>query len=153
MPGIEIQESAWLDEFDDYYYNTVFSFDLGLMKTAKTLPVLRLKYDDPDETWLYMTPSHGQIVKADKFDRRNRWGYYGLHGLDFAFLYNNRPLWDIVALSLLIGATVLSASTLVPSYRRLKRHTIRGWRRISPGPRRRPAPVAQVTMSDIDSSS
>ena len=152
MPGMDPLEAAWLDEFDDYYYDTVFSFDIGLMKTAKTLPVLQLKYDDPEETWLYMTPSHGQIVKADKFDRRNRWGYYGLHGMDFAFLYNNRPLWDIVTLALLVGATVLSVSTLVPMYRRLRRHTLRAWSTVTRRRRRRPVPAPQVTMSDVDSA-
>jgi hypothetical protein len=125
MPDAAIREAEWLNEFDSYYYNTVVSFDSGLMKTAKTLPVLRLKFDDPQDTWLYMTPSHGQIVKADRMDRRNRWGYYGLHGLDFAFLYDNRPLWDIVGVALLLGTTVLSCTTLVPMYRRLKRHALR----------------------------
>ena len=72
-----------------------------------------------------MTPSHGQIIKAESLDRVNRWGYYGLHGLDFAFLYNNRPLWDIVGVGLLLGAALLSSTTLVPSYRRLKRHARR----------------------------
>jgi hypothetical protein len=129
MPDVGILESEWLEEFDDYYYNTVYSFDSGLMKTAKTLPVLRVKFDDPARTWLYMTPSHGQIVKAELRDRRNRWGYYGLHGLDFAFLYRNRPLWDIVTVSLLVGAGVLSSTTLIPSYRRLRRHAVRAWRR------------------------
>lgn len=148
MPGVPILEATWLDEFDGYYYNTVYSFDSGLMKTAKTLPVLRIKFDDPARTWLYMTPSHGQIVKAELLDRRNRWGYYGLHGLDFAFLYDNRPLWDIVTVSLLLGATVLSVTTLVPSYRRLKRHVLRAVRLVSGEGRRA---IGQVTMSDAES--
>ena len=79
----------------------------------------------------YMTPSHGQIVKAELLDRRNRWGYYGLHGLDFAILYRNRPIWDIVAVGLLSGTAVLSATTLAPSFRRLKRHAVSGWRRVA----------------------
>src|SRR5690606_13017566 len=33
--------------------------DLGLPKPAFTLPVLRVEFDDPLETWLYATPSHG----------------------------------------------------------------------------------------------
>jgi hypothetical protein len=130
MPGVPVLDATWLDEFDDYYYSTVYSFDSGLVKTAKTLPVLRVKFDDPASTWLYMTPSHGQIVKAEILDRRNRWGYYGLHGLDFAFLYNNRPLWDIVTLTLLLGVTLIGVTTLVPSYRRLKRHAVKGFRKV-----------------------
>ena len=48
------------------------------------------------------------ILKVEQQDRANRWGYYGLHGLDFAFLYRHRPLWDIVAVALLIGVGVTS---------------------------------------------
>ncbi|MES2623883.1 MAG: PepSY domain-containing protein [Pseudomonadota bacterium] len=125
MPDAAITEQTWLTEFDDYYYYTISSFDLGLPRPVKTLPVLRLKYDDPNETWLYLTPSHGQMLKLEAIDRRNRWGYYGLHGLDFAALYNNRPLWDIVVIFLLLGCLTLSVTTLVPMFRRVKRHFFR----------------------------
>ena len=125
MPGFTATESAWLAEYDDYYYNSLASFDLGLPKAAKTLPVLRLKFDDPNETWLYLTPSHGQIIKAERLDRRNRWGYYGLHGFDFTAIYSRRPLWDIVVLVLLVGVTVLGATTLWPMAKRLGRHSKR----------------------------
>jgi len=125
MPGARILEQTWLTEFDDYYYYTLSSFDLGLPRPVKTLPVLRIKYDDPGQTWLYLTPSHGQILKLEAIDRRNRWGYYGLHGLDFAALYNQRPLWDIVVIVLLLGCFAMSTTTLVPMYRRLRRHFFR----------------------------
>ena len=122
MPGVAIREAVWLDDYDDYYYKTVSSFDLGLPRMAKTLPVLRVKYDDAAQTWLYFTPSPGQIYKAERQDRANRWGYYALHGLDFAFLFRYRPLWDIVVVLLLVGVTVSSVTSLVPACRRLGRH-------------------------------
>jgi hypothetical protein len=125
MPGVAIRDAVWLTEYDDYYYNTVRSFDLGLPKADKTLPVLRVRYDDPAATWLYLTPSPGQIIKVERADRANRWGYYGLHGLDFAAIYRHRPLWDVVALALLIGVTVSSVTTVVPACRRLARHARR----------------------------
>ena len=58
----------------------------------------------------------------ERQDRANRWGYYGLHGLDFAFLYRNRPLWDIVVVVLLLGVGVSTLTSLVPACRRLVRH-------------------------------
>jgi hypothetical protein len=122
MPGVLIRDAAWLNEYDDYYYKTVSSFDLGLPRMAKTLPVLRVRYDDAAQTWLYLTPSPGQILKVERLDRANRWGYYGLHAFDFAFLYNRRPLWDIVVVALLVGVAVSSVTTIVPAYRRLARH-------------------------------
>lgn len=122
MPNVPIREAQWLDEHDDYYYDTVASFDLGTMKTVKTLPVLRVKFDDAAGTWLYLAPSHGQIVKSESLDRANRWGYYGLHGLDFPALFARRPLWDVVTIALLLGVALVSTTTLLPMARRLKRH-------------------------------
>ncbi len=125
MPGQQYTELTWLNEPDDYYYHTVDSFDLGLPRTVRSVPVLRLKYDDPKQTWLYLTPSHAQLIKAETLDRRNRWGYYGLHGFDFAVLYNHRPLWDILVLLLLFGCIAMSVTTVVPAWDRLKRHYMR----------------------------
>jgi uncharacterized iron-regulated membrane protein len=121
MPGVAIRDAVWLNQYDDYYYKTISSFDLGLPRMAKTLPVLRVRYDDAAQTWLYLTPSPGQIYKVERQDRANRWGYYGLHGLDFAFLYRSRPLWDIVVVALLVGVTVSSLTSLAPACRRLAR--------------------------------
>ena len=125
MPGVAIRDAAWLNEYDDYYYKTVSSFDLGLPRMAKTLPVLRVRYEDAAQTWLYLTPSPGQILKVESLDRVNRWGYYGLHAFDFAFLYRYRPLWDIVVVALLVGVGVSSVTSIVPAYRRLARHARR----------------------------
>lgn len=122
MPGVAMRDAVWLGEYDDYYYKTLASFDLGLPKMAKPLPVLRVRYDDAAQTWLYLTPSPGQILKVEQEDRANRWGYYGLHALDFAFLYRNRPLWDVVVVALLLGVTVSTVTSIVPACRRLVRH-------------------------------
>jgi hypothetical protein len=148
MPKASVVDATWLNEYDDYYYYSVASFNVGLMKPIRTLPVLRVKFDDSQETWLYMSPSHGQMMKSTSDDRLARWALFGLHALDFKFLYDNRPLWDIVVIALMIGATVLSVTTLVPSYRRLKRHGVRvvSWAGIKRRPQPQPAP--QVMMTD-----
>lgn len=125
MPNQQFTELRWLTETDDYYYHTLDSFDLGLPRTVRTLPVLRLKYADTQHTWLYLSPSHAQLLKAEASDRANRWGYYGLHGFDFAMLYRNRPLWDILVLLLLLGCVAMSVTVLSPAYYRLKRHYFR----------------------------
>lgn len=143
MPNVPIVESRWLTEHDEYYYDTVASFDLGTMKTVKTLPVLRVKFDDAAGTWLYLTPSHGQIVKSEGLDRANRWGYYGLHALDFPFLFERRPLWDVVTIAFLLGVALVSTTTLLPMMRRLKRHALRLYRTL-----RSRAPGAAVISSE-----
>ena len=125
MPGAAVKETTWLNEFDDYYYYSLPSFNLGLMKPVRTLPVLRVTFADTKQTRIYMSPSHGQMTKSEIDDRIARWSLYGMHALDFSFLYQHRPLWDVVVWALLIGSTILSSTTLVPMFRRLKRHARR----------------------------
>ena len=117
MPGVPVEDAVWLNEFDGHYYD---------LRGARSLPVLRVRYADPEHTWLYMDPARGGIVlKTDDTRRLRRWLYQGLHSLDFPFLYYKRPLWDVVVIVLSIGGLALSATTLVPAWRRLRRHAHR----------------------------
>jgi hypothetical protein len=36
-----------------------------------------------------------------------RWLYRGLHSLDFPWLYNHRPAWDIVVITLMLAGAAL----------------------------------------------
>ena len=82
------------------------------------------------------------MLKQDVGGRWNRWLYHGLHSLDFPFLYNRRPLWDVVLIVLSAGGLVLSATTLVPSWRRLARHARRARKAMTPSPVRSTSPAA-----------
>lgn len=113
MPGVPVQDATWLHEYDAYYYN---------QDGIRPLPVLRVRYDDPASTWLYLDPNLGTMTTLDRGARWNRWLYHGLHNLDFPFWYYRRPLWDVAMIVLSIGGLVLSATTLLPSWRRLVRH-------------------------------
>jgi hypothetical protein len=85
-----------------------------------------------------------------KMNRVNRWLYKGLHDLDFPFLYYRRPSWDIVIVGLSIGGIVLSVTTLVPSYRRLRRHAKRLYS-VGPSTRMVTRPdAARVDMRRLD---
>jgi len=120
MPDADVVDAAWLEEYDAYYY------DRDVHHRALSLPVLRVRYADPQRTWLYLDPRRGAIVrKEERLTRVNRWLYHGLHSLDFPFLYYRRPLWDLVVITLSIGGIVLSATTLVPAVHRLRRHVRR----------------------------
>jgi hypothetical protein len=119
MPDVPMQDAVWLQEYDAYYYN---------QDGNRPLPVLRVRYADADSTWLYLDPQLGTMTRQDRGARWNRWLYHGMHNLDFPFLYYKRPLWDVVMILLSIGGLVLSATTLVPTWRRLARHTRRAVR-------------------------
>ena len=150
MPNVPVIDSAWLTDYDDYYHQTTTSFELGRHKPAYVLPVLRVRYNDENQTWLYFTPSLAQMVKFDKLDRANRWVYYGLHVMDWPGLFNRRPLWDIVTIALLAGLAAISITTLLPAYRRLKRHAIHGWTWAFRPKKVRAAPSPGWAMSDSD---
>ena len=150
MPNVPVIDRQWLTAYDNYYHQTSPSFELGRHKPAYVLPVLRVRYNDARQTWLYFTPSLGQMVKFDKSDRANRWIYYGLHVMDWPGLYNRRPLWDIVTLAFLAGLAAISITTLLPAFRRLKRHAAHGWKRAFPPHRARPERTPEWAMSKSD---
>ncbi len=117
MPDATLTESAWLHTYDAYYYSR---------SEMLPLPVLRAKYNDDVNTWLYFDPARGAVVhKEERLSRVERWLYHGLHSLDFPFLYYRRPLWDIVLILLSIGGIASSVTTLAPAWRRLKSHVNR----------------------------
>jgi hypothetical protein len=120
MDGVPIEGVSWLDQYDAYYYDR----DRQL-----SLPVLRIRYADPQETWLYFDPRRGAIArKEERLTRLNRWLYHGFHSLDFPFLYYRRPLWDVVVIVLSLGGLALSATTLTASWRRVRRIVTSGSR-------------------------
>ena len=150
MPNVPVIDREWLTDYDDYYHQTTTSFELGRHKPAYVLPVLRVRYDDKDQTWLYFTPSLAQMVKFDKRDRANRWVYYGLHVMDWPGLFNRRPLWDIVTIALLAGLAAISITTLLPAFRRLKRHAAHGWKWACPPKKVRTASTPEWAVADRD---
>jgi hypothetical protein len=128
MPGVPIEDAVWLGEYDAYYYS---------QKGTKNLPVLRVRYDDPQRTWLYLDPERGVIAsRLERTSRLNRWLYHGFHSLDFPFMYYKRPLWDIVVILLSLGGIAISVTSALPAWRRLVRHA-RAWAQI-------PKPKTQI---------
>ena len=112
-PDARIVESQLLSDYDSYYYSRV-----GLTP----LPALRIKFDDPAQTWVYVDPSLSQVVTAiNRWGRVERWVYHGLHSLDFPFLYNSRPSWDIVMLAVSFGGLTTSGLGFVLGLRRMRR--------------------------------
>ncbi len=113
MPGVAVRDANWLSDYDSYYYDA---------RGSRPLPVLRVRYEDANSTWLYLDPGRGGIVqRSGRVSRLRRWLYQGFHSLDFPALYFQRPLWDIVVIVLSLGGALLSISTMVPAWRRLRR--------------------------------
>jgi hypothetical protein len=113
VPGAAVVESTWLDHYDAYYYDR----DGG-----RPLPVLRVKFDDAVNTWLYADPRSGQLVaKEERLSRLERWLYRGLHSLDFPALFFARPAWDLIVITLSLGGIAVSGTAIVLGWRRGRR--------------------------------
>jgi len=107
----KVVEHEVLDRYDAYYYT---------QDGSAPLPVLRVKFDDPAETWYYFDLLKLEAVAANhRLSRLERWLFSGLHSLDFGFWYGSRPAWDIGMILLSLGALATSAIGVVLGYRRL----------------------------------
>jgi hypothetical protein len=113
MPDVPISDAEWLEQYDAYYYSR---------EGKKPLPVLRIRYADSQQTWLYLDPQRGVIAsRFERAGRWNRWLYHGFHSLDFPFMYYKRPLWDIIVIVLSVGGIAISVVSALPAWRRLVR--------------------------------
>jgi len=136
LPEVPIVDQQLLTEYDSYYYSR---------QHLTPLPVLRVKFADPGETWFYIDPSNSTMLsQVTRLSRIERWLYNGLHSLDFPFWYDMRPAWDIVMLLLLLGGLISSSVGLVLGFSRVAR----GVRRLAPARGGAPAPATSLQERD-----
>lgn len=130
-----IAEARMLDKYDLYYLDRT---------GQRPLPAVYVKLKDEANSRFYIDPDTGRIAGRYSDSTRswvNRWLYHGLHSIDLPWLYNYRPAWDIVVLSLMLACTWLCWTSMVLSYRVLKR-------KVAPVRARRTAPsedLPQIT--------
>ena len=102
-----------LEQYDMYYLDR---------RRQRPLPVILARLNDPERTRYYIDPKTARVVGA--YSSRNwvnRWAYHGLHSLDFPWLYNYRPAWDIVVIAFMVGGTALCVTSLILAWRVLGR--------------------------------
>ena len=81
--------------------------------SALSLSFVRL--NDAEHSQFYIDQRTASIVAqhSDRSSFTTRWLYHGLHSLDFPWLYNHRPVWDIVVLILMLGGLSLCITSLI----------------------------------------
>ncbi len=108
-----VLDAGWLTRDDAYYFSHHESVEL---------PVYRVVLDDADRSRYYFHATSGRLIKkVDGAARGYRWWFEALHRGDFAGLSRQRPLWDIVMLTLLAGVTVGAVTGVYLGFRRLTR--------------------------------
>ena len=97
------------DRYDVYYLDRL---------KQKPLPVILARLNDAEHTRYYIDPKTARVVGS--YSSRawmSRWLYHGLHSLDFPWLYDYRPLWDIVVITFMLGGTALCVTSLILAWR------------------------------------
>lgn len=116
-PTLQVEQ---LEAYDFYYYARAEQSMLGHLE--KRLPVLRVRFDDPAQTWLHLDLYTGEILgQLDQPRRASRWLFALLHSWDWLPLLVRRPLWDAWMIVFSLGGLVLSVSGVVMGWRRLRR--------------------------------
>lgn len=115
----KVARASVLTQYDSYYY----SRDAHTMTGGgKRLPVLRLEFDDPHASCLYLDPASGAVVRQlDARQRAGRWLFALLHSWDWAPLLERRPWWDAWMLAISAGGMLISVTGIVIGWRRLRR--------------------------------
>jgi uncharacterized iron-regulated membrane protein len=115
----KVIEASVLNGYDTYYYSREPHTMSG---GAKHLPVLRLKFDDAQASWLQLDPRTGAVInQLDAYGRVRRWLFAFLHSWDWLPLLERRPLWDIWMVLLSGGGFIISVTGTVLGWRRLQR--------------------------------
>lgn len=112
-PDAPVRSAQLIDGPDAYYYEH---------HNARSWPVFRIEYDDPEKTRYYLDPVTGELLgKVDGTARAYRWLFNALHSLDFASILRQRPIWDALMVLLLGGVAVVSATGVYMGFRTLSR--------------------------------
>jgi hypothetical protein len=102
-----------LEQEDAYWYSR---------RADVTLPMLRFKFDDPDQTWAHVDPKTGALVGwLRASDRIHRWLFNSLHSFDFGWLLKHLPVWNVLMWALSLAGLSISVSSIVIGWRRLSR--------------------------------
>ena len=119
LPHARLSESVVQQEYDWHYYARAPHTMTG--GSDKPLPVLRLKFDDPQGTWLYLDSRTSRVVqRIDDHTRLKRWLFNFLHSWDWLLLLDHRPLWDALLILGSIAGLLASLTAAVLGWRRLR---------------------------------
>jgi hypothetical protein len=121
---LAVMSTTRVTEYDAYYYargaSSMYSGD------ARPLPALRLTFDDPGRTEVYLDPSTGDIVHTSTTAQRTgRWLFNFLHSWDLPAMLETTVARTAVLIALSFGAIVIACTGVVIATRRLKNYVRR----------------------------
>ena len=107
-----------LDRYDAYYYERQPEAMMGAAQ--RRLPVMRLRFGDPHDTWVYLDARTGDVaLSADRSQRLGRWLFSFLHSWDLPAMLRAAALRDAVLIVFSLGGLLVSVTGIVIGYRRV----------------------------------
>lgn len=114
----------WLERYDFYYFARAEQSMYG--SQVRPLPVLRARFADPEETWVYLDPTSGEVVlHHDRARRAGRWLFTLLHSWDWQPLLERPRLREALIIAFSLGGLVICISGTLLGWRRLRRKRAR----------------------------
>ena len=110
-----VAEARLMTQYDTYYLDR---------SGQRPLPVLFVQLNDEAHSRYYIDPKTAKVVGSYRSSTEswvNRWLYHGLHSINFPWLYNYRPAWDIVVLTLMLGGTSLCVTSVIIGFQLVRR--------------------------------
>jgi len=112
LPGTPIVGVDTLTEPDAYWYT---------IHGEVQLPVLRFRFDDPDETWIHIAPKTGELLsQADSRRRTYRWLFDLIHRWDLTLLLGNWPARELLIWLMSLAGLISSVTAVYIGWKRLK---------------------------------
>lgn len=113
LPSARVAGAVRLETGDEYWHSGFYE---------KKLPAVRVRFDDPAGTWFHIDPETGHVLGlVDATARLDRWTVVALHDLDWHWLLQRRPLWDIVLFAVTLPGLLIAVTAVVVGWRRLRR--------------------------------
>lgn len=142
LPGARIVDAERLDRYDAYYYAREPHTMTG--HRERPLPVWRLRFDDPNDTWVVIDPRTGLLQHVSDGHRRlDRWLFAFLHSFDLPAFLAARPAWDLWMIGFNMAGALLAGTAVVTGTRRLSRWPLH-WTVQHGGTAARPRPGLQA---------
>lgn len=108
-----VAEARLITEYDAYYLDR---------HKELPLPAIRVRVRDSRHTTLYIDPHTARIVGGyNSAMWAERWLYHGFHSINLPWLYNHRPAWDFVVLTLMVGGATLCITSVIIGWRLIRR--------------------------------
>lgn len=118
-PDANVVQSEELNQYDDYYYARAEHTLRG--HEERPLPIVRVQFDDPKQSWVYLNPRTGaDVMWQDAGQRSQRWWFILLHSWDTKALLALPMLRDLLLIVLCAGGLAMGVTGTVIGYRRLR---------------------------------